>query len=344
VLPKTALGVDIGTSSLKVVELSRWGERRNVKNYGELQTPALYKKPFRTFEKSTLLLETKDIARALQAILQEAKIETKRAVFSLPDFSSFFTNFQLPPMTKEEIPDAVAYEARRHVPVPLSEVVFDWQIIDHPAQANEPLKILFVAVPNEVVNQYQEIARVSGLELFALEAEVFGLIRSSVGKERMPVILLDIGAQSTTVNVVSGGMLCNSHSFDIAGNALTERLAKALTVDYETAYREKTAKGLVAPDTATILSPLIDLIITEIETTARIFKEAEGKEVQKIILGGGAALLPGLKEYVAKSTGKTVEITSPFRSVFYPPVLEYALSSMGPSFAVAVGMALRGLE
>src|SRR3989344_6865664 len=107
VLPRAALGIDIGTSSLKVVELSRWGERKNLKNYGELRIPSLYKKPFRTFEKSTLLLETKDIARALKAILEEAKMESRRAVFSLPDFSSFFTNFQLPPMSKEEIPDAV---------------------------------------------------------------------------------------------------------------------------------------------------------------------------------------------------------------------------------------------
>lgn len=344
VLPKAALGIDIGTSSLKVVELSRWGERRNLKNYGELRIPSLYKKPFRTFEKSTLLLETKDIARALKAVLQEAKMESKRAVFSLPDFSSFFTNFQLPPMSKEEIPDAVAYEARRHIPVPLSEVIFDWQLVDHATQLTEPLNVLLVAVPNEVVNQYQEIARMCELDLVALEAEVFGLIRSSVKDERMPVALLDIGAQSTTVNVVSGGMLRSSHSFDIAGNTLTERLAKALATDYETAEREKAAKGLVDPETAAVLSPLVDLIIGEIETQSRAFKDAEGKDIQKIVLGGGASLLPGLRDYIAKGTGKATEIINPFHTIFYSPVLEYTLQSLGPSYAVAVGMALRALE
>ena len=344
VLPKAALGIDIGTSSLKVVELSRWGERRNLKNYGELQIPALYKKPFRTFEKSTLLLETRDIARALQAILQEAKIETRRAVLSLPDFSSFFTNFQLPPMSKEEIPDAVAYEARRHIPVPLSEVIFDWQIIDHVVQSSEPFTVLLVAVPNEIVNQYQEIAKLAELELVALEAEVFGLIRSSQPGDGLPVALLDIGAQSTTVNIVFGGMLRTSRSFDIAGNTLTERLAKAQAIDHESAEREKAAKGLIDPETAAILSPLIDLIATEIIRAIQTFKDSEGKDVQKIILGGGASLLPGFKEYIAQYTGKTTEIMNPFHSMLYPPVLEHTLQSMGPSFGVAVGMALRALE
>ncbi|MBI2452908.1 MAG: type IV pilus assembly protein PilM [Parcubacteria group bacterium] len=344
VLPNAALGIDIGTSSLKVVELSRWGERRNLKNYGELRIPTLYKKPFRTFEKSTLLLETRDIARALKAILQEANIKSRRAVFSLPDFSSFFTNFQLPPMSKEEIPDAVTYEARRHIPVPLSEVIFDWEIVDHATQSKDPLDVLLVAVPNEVVNQYQEIARMCELDLVALEAEVFGLIRSWSRDERTPTILLDIGAQSTTVNVVSEGMLRSSHSFDIAGNTLTERLAKAFSTDYETAEREKATKGIAAPETITVLSPLVDLIIKEIEAQALAFKDSKGKDIQKIILGGGAALLPGLKDYVAKSTGKTVEIINPFHTIFYSPVLEYTLQPLGPSYAVAVGMALRALE
>ncbi len=344
VLPNAALGIDIGTSSLKVVELSRWGERRNLKNYGELRIPALYKKPFRTFEKSTLLLETRDIAKALKAILQEANIKSRRAVFSLPDFSSFFTNFQLPPMSKEEIPDAVAYEARRHIPVPLSEVIFDWQIVDHATQSKDSLSVLLVAVPNEVVNQYQEIARMCELNLVALEAEVFGLIRSWAGDERIPTVLLDIGAQSTTVNVASEGMLHSSHSFDIAGNTLTERLAKAFSTDYETAERDKATKGIAVLETTAVLSPLVDLIIKEIETQALAFKDSEGKEVQKIVFGGGAALLPGLKDYVAKSTGKPVEIINPFHTIFYSPVLEYTLQSLGPSYAVAVGMALRALE
>jgi len=120
----------------------------------------LYDKPFRTFERNTLVLSKQDIARVLKAILQEAKIQTKDALFSLPDFSSFFTHFELPPMTKEELPEAVAFEARRHVPLPLSEVTFDWQLLEGTFEQKTPLKILMVAVPKEIVNQYQEMRHI----------------------------------------------------------------------------------------------------------------------------------------------------------------------------------------
>ncbi|MCH8048753.1 pilus assembly protein PilM [Patescibacteria group bacterium] len=198
-IPKSFLGVDIGTSSIKVVELSRWGTKKSLKNYGEIRSEVLYDKPFRTAEKSSLLLSSKDIARALLGILEEAKIETKDAVFSIPDFSSFFTHFELPPMTKEELPEAVRYEARKHIPLPFSEVTFDWQILNKKrfGLPKEPVRILMVAVPNELINQYQEIALLAKLRLSTLEAEVFGLIRSSLKNEEESVVMLDMGAQTT---------------------------------------------------------------------------------------------------------------------------------------------------
>ncbi len=342
-IPKTFLGVDIGTSSIKAVELYRWGDRRSLKNYGELTIENIYKKSFRTFEKNALLLERTDIAKALRAVLQEAHIEGKQAIFSIPDFSSFFTNFELPPMTKKELSDAVVFEARRHIPVPLSEVVFDWQLIDGTYGQKTPLAILMVAVPNEVVRQYQEIAKEAGLQLVALEAEVFGLIRSCVWEDERPMVLLDMGAQSTAVNVVFKGNLRMSHSFDIAGNALTERIAKSLSIDYESAQREKTEKGMTGT-LAPILSPFIDMILGEVEKIADAFLRSKGRAIDKIILGGGSAKLPGLREYVEQNMRKEVALADPFRPLYYPPILEETIKEIGPSYAVSIGMALRGLE
>ncbi len=342
-IPKTFLGVDIGTSSIKVVELYRWGDRRSLKNYGELEIKSMYKKPFRTLDKNAPLLERSDISKALRALLQEAHIEGKQAIFSIPDFSSFFTNFELPPMTKKELSDAVAFEARRHIPVPLSEVVFNWQVIEGKYDQKTPLSILMVAVPNEVVAQYQEIAKGAGLQLVALEAEVFGLIRSCVREDERPIAILDIGTQSTAINVAFKGSLRISHSFDIAGNTLTERIAKSLSIDYESAQREKVTKGMTG-DHGPILSPLIDMIILEVEKIAESFQESKGRSIEKIILGGGSAKLLGLREYVQQNMQKEVEVSNPFLSIYYPPILEQTIQEIGPSYAVSVGMALRGLE
>jgi len=358
IIPKKSLGIDIGTSSIKIVELSRRGERRKLENYGEIAASALYQKPFRTFEESTLLLASQDVSRAIKAVMEEAKIKTRRTVFSIPDFSSFFTSFELPPMTEAELPQAVRYEARQHVPLPLGEVTLDWQVIEgraphQPAgEGKTKLKILLVAVPNEVINQYRKIAEISRLELLALEAEVFGLLRSLIGEEKKAVLLVDIGAQSTTSSIVEKSCLKMSYSFDMSGNELTEVISKGLGVDYKTAENLKEKYGIIstppaespASEVRQILLPLVDVILKEIEKISQDFYRTEGKEIQKIILAGASSLLPGLKEYFQNYFKKEIEIANPFSNLFCPPILEETLKEMGSSYAIAVGVALRGLE
>jgi len=360
-LPKKSLGIDIGTSSIKLVELSAFRERKKLENYGEIKAEVLYQKPFRTFEKNTLLLSSRDIARALLAVMEEAKIKTRKTVFSIPDFSSFFTNFELPPMSKEELPQAVTYEARRHIPLPLGEVTIDWEVIEdrRPLNQKKNLKILLVAVPNEVINQYREIARFSNLELIALEAEVFGLARVLIPEDEKRIIgLVDIGAQTTTCSLIEKRVLKKSHSFDTSGDDLTEQVAKSLSIDYKTAEELKEKYGLQEiplPRTMTafqeesrslreILLPLVDVMLKEIENIVKNFYQLERKEVEKFIIAGGTALIPGLKEYFQDFLKKEVEIADPFSKIFYPPILEKEIKKMGPSYTIAIGMALRGLE
>lgn len=347
-LPKKFLGIDIGTSYIKLAQISKLGHRKKLENYGVLPAAVLYEKPFRTFEKSTLLLSNQEIATAIKAIMEEAEIKTKQVIFSIPDFATFFTNFELPPMTKEELPQAVKYEARQHIPLPLAEVTLDWQIIESRPLDEKKIsfKILLAAVPNEVINQYQEIARISQLELIALEAEVFSLIRSLVREnEKRPMAILDIGSQSTTCSIVAQKVLKMSHSFNISGNEFTKVISKGLSIDYSEAEKLEKECGLKGrKEVKEILLPLIDVILRETEVIFNSFYQKAGGEIQKIILAGGWALLPGLKEYFADNLKIEIEIANPFADIFYPPILERTLAEMGPSFAIAVGASLRGLE
>ena len=283
------------------------------------------------------------------AIIEEAKIKTKHAVFSIPDFSSFFTNFTLPPMTKDELPQSIKYEARQHIPVPLTEVVLDWQIIEtKPVDKKQAIfKILLAAVPNEIINQYQEIAKTAGLELIALEAEVFSLIRALTNNHEKKLIgVVDIGVQSTTCSIVDQEALKISHSFDISDNNFVSTISKGLNIDLKQAEELKKQYGISQDDQGVkeILSPLIDIIVREVKEIFDNFQHQEKKQVEKIILAGGPALTPGLKEYFQESfNGKQVEIGNPFAGMVYPPFLEQSLIEMGPSFAIAVGAALRKL-
>ena len=346
---KSFLGVDIGTSAIKIVELSKLGDRKKLDNYGEMQSSHVYEKPFRTFDKSTLNLSDHDIVRAILAILGEAKMKTNRAYFSIPDFSTFFTNFKLPSMTEEEVPPAVQYEARRHIPLPLSEVTLDWQIIGKAIKDRKlnDFDILLVAVPNEVVRQYQEIANACRLELLALEAEVFGLARALSEKKEGVLTLIDIGARSTTINIVDGGIVKISHSFDTSGNDFTSLVARSLNIDYQAAEELKRKKGLLYQTTNELRSaimPTTDLVVNEVKKILQNFYQTENKEPQKVILAGGSAFLPGLVDYFSKELAKPIEVANPFAPLYYPPILENNLKEMGPAYAIAVGAALRGLE
>lgn len=347
--PKRCLGVDIGTSVIKIVELSQQGKRHKLENYGEMEATSLYEKPFRTFEKSTLTISDREAVKAILAIVKEAKMKAKEAYFSIPDFSSFFTAFRLPAMTIEELPQAVSFEARQHIPLPLSEVVLDWQIIDQNKidQKNSDFNILLVAVPNEVIRQYQEIAKLADLAIVALEAEVFGLARALVASDPSTAMLIDIGARSTTISVVDASMVKVSHSFDTAGNDFTALITRGLNLDAQEAEELKKSQGILYSETLAIreaILPLADLVITEAKKISHNFSSNNGKNIKKIILAGGSALLPGLSDYFKESMSLEVEIANPFASLYYPPVLNDALKEMGPAYAVAVGAALRGLE
>lgn len=357
-LSKRFLGIDIGTSCVKAVEVCKSSRQIKLENYGQISSSVFHDKPFRTFEKSRLLLSNEVLARAIRAIIEEAGIKTKQVVFSIPDFSTFFTSFELPPMTKEELPEAVKYEARQHIPIPLTDVVLDWQIIESKPldEKKTSFRILLAAVPNEVVGQYEEIARISQLELVALEAEVFSLLRSLVREdEKGLVALIEMGAKTTTCSIVEKRTLKTSHSFDMSGNDLTSALAKGLDISFGEAEKIKKQFGLKEGGAAgpaggngqvvrEILLPLIDVILKEIKGILDNFYQQERKEVAKVILAGGTALLPGLKEYFKESfENKEVEIGNPFFNLSYPPLLEKTLTEMGPRFAIATGASLRGL-
>ncbi len=349
--PKSFLGIDIGTMNIRVVELGQRGKIKRLENYGEIQTASIQKAPFRVFEKNTLLLSNKEVAQAIRAIIREAGIRTKEVNFSIPDFSSFFTSFELPAMSEKELSQAIRYEARSFIPLPLSEITLDWSLIEGESanKTNNLLKILVVAIPNEVINQYREIAFLANLEMRVLEAETFALARAAAENNKKTIVIVDIGARSTTINILDKGILKISHSFNISGNELTETIRRSLKINYENAEQLKKNFGLIEDikpeqNVREILLPLIDSILNETKKVFQSFYQQENKEIEKVILAGGTALMAGLKEYFFKELKKETEIINPFLTLNFPPILTDTLKEMGPSYAIAVGLALKGFE
>ena len=352
VRPKNFLGIDVGASSIRMVELGRKGQVFKLDNYGEVKLSDFNNRPIKIFKKNTLSLSNRDISKVIKALLKETGIKIREVAFSIPDFGSFFTGIELPVMNKDEISEAVKYQVRPYIPLPLSEVTLDWSIIEGDP-SKTAVKILVVAIPNNIIVHYQEIAQLSGLELKFLEPEVFSLGRSSVRGENAKKIigLIDVGAWSTTCSVLDKGVLKISHSFNIAGNDLTKVVARFLNIDYNKAESIKEKYGLLPREgeennknIRKILIPLVGSILQEVKKAFHNFYLQEGKEIDKIILAGGLSKMPGLKEFFSVELKKQIVIADSFLDIASPPILADVLKEMGPYYSIALGLSMKGLE
>jgi len=337
----TCLGIDVGSFSVKLIEVKDKGKQKELSNYGEVKLKEIYPNQ----EKDIAAINAEEIGSIIDAVIKEAGIKSRRAVLSLPDYHTFFTTFTLPSMTKEEIVEAVKFEAPVRIPLPASKVSLDWQVVEGgTGKKDEAIRILLVAIPTEVLSKYQEIVSAAKLDLLTFEAEAFSLIRTLI-KDEKTTVLADIGAESTTCSIVDKKIIRASHSFDTGGKKLTFAVSKALNVDIEEVERMKKEKGILGEQKIKdSLLPVIDLIVEEIRRASENFFDEESRKVEKIILTGGSALLPGLKEYMESNLAIPAEIGNPFSVIYYPEELTGKIKKMSPLYATALGAGLRGLK
>jgi Tfp pilus assembly PilM family ATPase len=186
----------------------------------------------------------------------------------------------------------------------------------------------------------------AGLELYAVEAEALGLVRSLVRENKSNICLIDIGVQSTTINIINSHGLKKSYSFNFAGSQLTYSIASALGLGHTQAEELKNKEGLTSSkkEISDTLYLLVDPLMIEVKKILSDFYQEEGKEIDAVYLTGGTSNLPGLKEYFTEVLKKKVEVPNCFSELLYPPILSENLKEMAPRFSVAVGVALGGLE
>ena len=345
--PKRMVGVDIGTSAVKIVEISKWGQGKTLENYGEINSSFISSEPLINVKKGAGVLSNSLASTAIRGVLDEAHIRTKAVIFSIPDFSTFCTSFEMPTMPEKEIAAAIKYNAAQYITLPIKEVTLDWKIIPPLLGAKNPsIKVFLVAVPNQVIQEYQTMAKNAGLEIYALEAEALSITRALIRNNKKTICLMDIGVQSSTINIIDKGFLRRSYSFNFYSGQLSKAVSSALGIGLEKAEEIKNKEGLISsrPGVPETLYLLIDPLIAQIKNISAEFFQAEQKQVEEIYLTGGTANLPGLKEYFAESLKKSVYVPNCFSDFLYPPVLDQELKEMSPRFSVAVGAALAGLN
>lgn len=341
---KTGVGIDIGTSAIKIVELAGTEKKIRLENLGQIPTRALFRGVFRKLEKNSLFLSVDEITSALKALLEEMDLKLTKVFFSIPDFATFFTTLELPPMSKTELPSVVRTEAKKYIPVSISEVALDWQVIMSDS-ATRKTKVLLVAVPQDVVQKYRMIASNLNLKSFGLEAEVFSLARV-FGEEGKILAIFDLGYQTTSCSIIEGKTVRYARTIDIGSEAMTVKISKELGIGPEEAEELKKEFGIEekAKPIKELLVPFIEEVCEEGRNFFSSFEQKEKKNIQKIVLTGGAGDLPGLLQYFKNFFKKEVVIGDPFARIIFPlPINDY-LKEMGPSFSIGVGLALRVFE
>ncbi len=309
-----------------------------------------------------------EIADIISDLINEAKFNSREAVFSIPVFSTFTTLMELPAMPKEEIDRAINFKAKQYIPIPLGDVVYGWELINEnkinissnsSSKESGGIQVLLMAVPKEIINKYLNIARLVGLNIASIESETVSLIRSILGNDLSPACIVDIGSKNTNIAIIDKGILSINHNTDIAGSEFTKIITKAMGVDWIRAEEIKKDEGVKnyasglsldesgyfkgEKEIASILYPIIDIVVFEIEKIIGIYGKKTGRLVSKIILAGGSAHLPGILGYLSKKLNRNVFMGDPLSRMVYPPQLENILKSRASRFAVAIGAAMRNI-
>ncbi|HYE23487.1 MAG TPA: type IV pilus assembly protein PilM [Candidatus Paceibacterota bacterium] len=345
---KSVLGVDVGSSSLKVVQLRKHGQTAVLETYGELALG-----PYAGSEvgQATNLPASK-IAENLKDLMRESNVTTPEAGVSIPFSRSLLTLVELPRRDDpEEQKTIVELEARKYIPVPVTEVQLDWFIVPEPmgenAEPSSKVKVLIVAVHNDQIALLQNVVTTAALSTSFYEIEIFSTIRSVVDEPVKPVMVLDIGASATKVYVVERGVVAKSHNIPQGGQDVTRTIASAHGHTVGKAESLKKAYGVVGAESA-YEKKTVELIYTRIFQEAKRvldqYERVHNKTVSSVVLTGGGGVTKELGGYAKSFFAVEVKIADPFSKVEAPEFMRPVLKEIGPEFAVAVGLALRKLE
>ena len=350
-----ALGIDIGSSSIKVVQLKRKGGKAVLETYGVLALG-----PYGSTDIGAVTnLQPDEIARALLDVIKESNVTTKAASISIPSLSSLIFTITLPSkISEKDLPKIIPTEARKYIPVPISEVTLDWFVIPEEAESFETedkskdivqskMEVLVIAIHNDTLARYQEILKKTELQSDSFEMEIFSSIRSSFGHDLAPVLLIDFGSSKTKVSIVESGVVRVFHVVNRGSQDITRNISQSLSIPFSEAEKLKRSVGLdnrIDPNVESIIRLSVDYIFSDINSVVLAFEKKYNKNISKVVMVGGGSLLNGLLKKAEENFNVEVMHSNPFAKTEAPAFLTPVLETSGPEFAVAVGLALRQLS
>lgn len=359
---KSAVAIDFGISSVKVVQLRKEKGRAVLETYGELATG-----PYGDLSIGQAInLPIEKMMDLLHDLFREANITAKVGAMAIPSRSSLIVSVDIPAIEESKLSDVIPIEARKYVPVPISEVVLDWWVMPNnsnedsddsksSAEGKEPassygkkIQVLIASIHKDTIRLYQEISNKLGLKVDAFEIETFSSIRSVMPNDLSATAILDIGAGTSKIAVVDYGIARLSHTIDKGSQDITVAISKSLGVSFDKAEEVKRKFGLIGDvengDLVQTVSPTVEYIFAEANKVMLNYQKEHRRAIDKVVLIGGGTLMKGITEIAKEIVGIPVVVGLPFDKVEAPVFLNNVLNEAGPEFAVAIGLALRKLE
>jgi len=341
------LGIDIGASSIKMVELINEKNRARLMTYGYAELPI-------SQEEGLLLDNPKQAGDLLARVCKKAGSQSTRAMAALPTSHLFSTILSLP-VSKDhkQVKSMIDAEVMKLSPLPLSEMITYSTFLDGEDKGGEGKgsRVLVTGAAKTLVQKYIEIFKIAKLELQALDTESFALIRSLVGKDKGAIMIIDFGSKRTNLTIVEKGIPFVTRSVQLGGDAVTARIKTTMNIDLSRAERMKRDFGqaVMKPSSLPgglppVLEPIMQPLVNEIRYAFQLYASMELtqlKRVEKIILTGGSSHLPRIPEFLSEILNMNVYRGDPWARVVYPQDLVAVLEEIGPRMSVAVGLAMR---
>ena len=349
---KLALGLDIGSTSVKMILLKEQRKRGQV-NYA-LQSFGMKPLPPEAIVDGALMNSTA-IVQALQELLTELKIKSKDVAIGVSGHSVIIKKIQMPRMSQEELEESIQWEAEQYIPFDVKDVNIDTQILDAGGNdATGQMDVLLVAAKKDMINDYTTVVSESGLQPVVVDVDAFAVQNMfSVNydlPEKETVVLINAGASVVNINIISNGITVFTRDVTIGGNQFTEEIQKQLNVSYEEAETLKIggtssdADAVVPQEVERVLLSVAEQVAGEIQRSLDFYAgTAVDANFTKVYLSGGTAKIPALFKTIETRVGVPVEILNPFRKIdvdnrkFDPAFI----MEVAPMAAVAVGLALR---
>lgn len=357
--PTSVVGVDIGSSSIKVVQLKKEKGIARLETYGEI---ALGPYGGLSVGQATALPPEK-IVEALKDLFREVNITTLSAGLSVPLRASLLKLIEIPKIDEKNIDQMITLEARKYIPVPINEVAIDWiaipshefsdtQTSSTPSSGEikkvPKMEVLVVAIHKSIISSYEEIIKKAGLKSLPLEIETFSASRAILSNEISAIAILDMGATSSRLLIVDYGMARVSHVIGKGSQDITIALQKSLGLSFSEAEEAKRRLGAIGQaeggDLNSVISPTIEYIFYEAQKILLSYQKTHSRPITKVFLTGGGAQLKGILPIAKKELEIEVELGNSFRKIQVPAIIEKSLAENGSGFSVAAGLALRALQ